>query len=120
MPSNVSARSTDDRPVSDRVLDEAIAWQVLLDSGDASDEHRACLIRWLEADTDHARAWRQLGLLDHGLHDLPRDAAAPLRETLITPRRRGGTLRSDRASRTGVHALRFRASWFELPLQHVA
>ncbi len=88
MLTTVSARSRDDFPVSDRVLDEAIAWQVLLDSGDASDEHHADLIRWLEADGDHARAWRQLGLLDHGLHDLPRDAAAPLRDTLMTPRRR--------------------------------
>lgn len=88
MPTNAPTRSRDDCPVSDRVLDEAIAWQVLLDSGDASNEHRAGLIRWLEADVDHACAWRQLGLLDHGLRELPRDAAAPLRDTLMTPRRR--------------------------------
>lgn len=61
--------SADDRhsPVRARVLDEAIAWQLLLDSGEAHpDDHRA-FHRWYAAHPEHERAWEQLGGLDRHL-----------------------------------------------------
>ena len=54
------------KPVSARVLDAAIAWQLSLgsDSGSGSPVEREEFARWHAADEEHARAWRQLGMLD--------------------------------------------------------
>ncbi|MGY1893781.1 FecR/PupR family sigma factor regulator, partial [Pseudomonas sp. SDT291_1_S447] len=52
------------KPVSARVLDAAIAWQLSLDSGDGSVIEREEFDKWLASDEEHARAWRQLGMLD--------------------------------------------------------
>lgn len=52
------------RPVSARVLDAAIAWQLCLDSGDDDAMERQAFAKWLASDDEHARAWHQLGLLD--------------------------------------------------------
>lgn len=49
------------RPVSARVLDAAIQWQLNMDSNDGND---AELARWLAADEEHARAWSQLGMVN--------------------------------------------------------
>lgn len=57
-------RDERDRPVSPPVLDEAIAWQLRLGSGEASPAEHHRLSRWLAADAEHARAWRQLGEID--------------------------------------------------------
>lgn len=78
---------SDEQPVSSHVLDEAIAWQLLLDAGQASEAQQMHLKRWLDAHTDHARVWRQLGMLDAGLHALPRKRTAPLRKLLLKSRR---------------------------------
>lgn len=53
-----------DCPVSPSVLDEAIAWQLRLDSGEATTAEREGLESWLAANAEHARAWRQLGEID--------------------------------------------------------
>ncbi|MEE4635679.1 FecR family protein [Pseudomonas alliivorans] len=52
------------RPVSARVLDAAIEWQLNLDSANGNDAERAEFARWLAADEEHARAWSQLGMLN--------------------------------------------------------
>ncbi|SEM78735.1 FecR family protein [Pseudomonas sp. ok272] len=52
------------KPVSARVLDAAIAWQLSLDSGSDSSLAREEFAQWHAADEEHARAWRQLGMLD--------------------------------------------------------
>ena len=52
------------KPVSSRVLDAAIAWQLSLDSGDDSPVEREEFSKWLASDEEHAHAWRQLGMLD--------------------------------------------------------
>ena len=52
------------KPVSSRVLDAAIAWQLSLDSGDGSAVEQEEFSKWLASDEEHARAWRQLGMLD--------------------------------------------------------
>ncbi|MBG4706938.1 FecR family protein [Pseudomonas aeruginosa] len=75
--------SADDRhsPVRARVLDEAIAWQLLLDSGEAHpDDHRA-FHRWYAAHPEHERAWEQLGGLDR---HLARAANGPARNALLS------------------------------------
>ena len=51
-------------PVAARVLDRAIAWQLTLDSGQPSAAERVEFEHWYAADTEHARAWMQLGMLD--------------------------------------------------------
>ncbi|THF62932.1 DUF4880 domain-containing protein [Pseudothauera nasutitermitis] len=78
--------NADDQPVSRRVLDQAIDWQLRLDGNDAAElaAHRT----WLAAHPDHARAWRQLASLDAELVGLP--AQAPVRAALGRARRKAG------------------------------
>jgi transmembrane sensor len=52
------------RPVSSKVLDAAIAWQLCLDCGNGSQAEREELAKWLASNEEHARAWAQLGMLD--------------------------------------------------------
>ncbi|WP_339544001.1 FecR family protein [Pseudomonas sp. RA_35y_Pfl2_P32] len=52
------------KPVSARVLDAAIAWQLSLDSGAGTAVEREAFAKWHAADEEHARAWQQLGMLD--------------------------------------------------------
>lgn len=54
-------------PVPASVLDQAIAWQLLLGSGTANAADRQGLQAWLEQAAEHARAWRQLGKIDQQL-----------------------------------------------------
>lgn len=80
-----TAHAGDDVPVSAPVLDAAIAWQLELDAGAEPAAH-AAFSRWLEADPEHRRAWRQLCALDASLRPLQ---AAPLRAALLrVPRNR--------------------------------
>lgn len=79
-----------------RALDEAIAWQLCLDSGEASEQQRHDFQRWLGAHPDHAQVWGQLGGIDQ---QLGAAAAAPARRALLQSggvrrralRRLGGT-----------------------------
>ncbi len=52
-------------PVSARVLDAAIQWQLALDASNPAQQ--AEFARWHAADEEHARAWQQLGMLDQRL-----------------------------------------------------
>lgn len=52
------------KPVSTKVLDAAIAWQLCLDCGNGSDAEREEFAKWYSASDEHARAWTQLGMLD--------------------------------------------------------
>lgn len=69
-------------PVSARVLDDAIGWQLCLDSGCGSAQERAEFERWHAASEEHARAWRQLGMLDQRFAA----AAGPARKALLQSR----------------------------------
>lgn len=53
--------------VSARALDEAIAWQLCLDSGEASEQQRRDFASWLAAHPEHGVAWRRLGGIDQQL-----------------------------------------------------
>jgi transmembrane sensor len=70
------------KPVSARVLDAAIAWQLSLDSGDGSFVAQEEFAKWLASDEEHARAWRQLGMLDQRFSV----ASGPARAALLQSR----------------------------------
>ncbi|NBA96374.1 FecR family protein [Pseudomonas sp. R5(2019)] len=70
------------RPVSSRVLDAAIAWQLCLDGSNASAIERAEFEKWFAADEEHAQAWMQLGMLDRRFSA----AAGPARQALLESR----------------------------------
>ncbi|MFF7706274.1 FecR domain-containing protein [Pseudomonas sp. NPDC007930] len=69
--------------VSAQVLDAAIAWQLRLDGG-ATARQQAAFSRWHGESEEHARAWRQLGMLDQRFAA----AAGPVRQVLVQPRER--------------------------------
>ena len=67
-------------PVSAGVLDAAINWQLCFDTGSGNAQERAEFERWHAASEEHARAWRQLGMLDQPskmrrLHEIERRVA---------------------------------------------
>lgn len=66
--------------VSARALDEAIAWQLCLDSGEASEQQRHDFQHWLGAHPDHAKVWGQLGGIDQQLGVA---SSAPARRALL-------------------------------------
>ena len=70
------------KPVSARVLDAAIAWQLSLDSGDSSAVEHEAFNKWLASSEEHARAWRQLGMLDQRFSV----ASGPARAALLQSR----------------------------------
>lgn len=70
------------KPVSARVLDAAIAWQLCLDSGNGSAVERAEFALWHAAHEEHARAWMQLGMLDQRFSL----ASGPARTALLQSR----------------------------------
>ena len=69
-------------PVPARVLEQAIAWQLLLGSGTATEADRQGLQAWLDQAAEHARAWLQLGQIDQ--HLAP--ATGPATRTLLLTR----------------------------------
>lgn len=71
-----------DFPVSRRVLDQAIDWQVRMSSGESTERDAIALEFWLSAHPDHARAWQQLARLDASL--APAESQ-PVRHVLTQP-----------------------------------
>lgn len=69
-------------PVSARVLEAAIAWKLSLDEGSGTADERNEFMRWHAASEEHARAWRQLGVLDQRVSA----AAGPARQALLQSR----------------------------------
>ena len=70
------------KPVSAQVLDAAIAWQLCLDCGNGSAVEQAEFTKWYSANDEHARAWLQLGMLDHRFST----ASGPARNALLKAR----------------------------------
>lgn len=83
-------------PVSAQVLDAAIQWQLALD--DSSTAQQAEFARWHAADEEHARAWRQLGMLDERLRVAPAAGRKALLNSNATARQRVRRLGSGLAS----------------------
>ncbi|MCB5186217.1 FecR family protein [Methylobacillus gramineus] len=74
--------SNEHLPVSQRVLDQAIDWQLRMSSGESTERDTIALEFWLSAHSDHARAWRQLGALDA---ELAPARSSTLRSILTKP-----------------------------------
>lgn len=104
------------KPVSASVLDAAIAWQLSLDASSAQ-EHEA-FARWHAADEEHARAWRQLGMLDQRFSVANGPARAALLQSRVSIRRRIRKIGSGLASVVAVIGLALFASERYLPLDY--
>ena len=81
-------------PVSSKVLDAAIAWQLCLDGDNSSATEREEFNQWLSANEEHSRAWRQLGLLDQRFAIGSGPARRALQHSDDSARRKVRTLRS--------------------------
>lgn len=87
------------KPVSARVLDAAIAWQLCLDCGNGSAVEHAEFATWYAASEEHARAWQQLGMLDQRFSA----ASVPARNALLNARK--GMQQRLRKTGTGLASL---------------
>ncbi|MGP6417906.1 FecR domain-containing protein [Pseudomonas putida] len=104
------------KPVSAQVLDAAIAWQLSLDSG--SPLEREEFAKWHAAHEEHARAWRQLGMLDQRFSVANGPARAALLQSREGIRRRVRKLGSGLASVVAVIGLALFAGDRYLPLDY--
>lgn len=104
------------KPVSASVLDAAIAWQLSLDSSSALE--REAFARWHAADEEHARAWRQLGMLDQRFNVANGPARAALLQSRVSIRRRLRKVGSGLASVVAVIGLALFAGDRYLPLDY--
>jgi transmembrane sensor len=104
------------KPVSAQVLDAAIAWQLSLDSG--SPVEREEFAKWHAAHEEHARAWRQLGMLDQRFSVASGPARAALLQSREGIRRRVRKLGSGLASIVAVFGLALFAGERYLPIDY--
>ncbi|MCG6575103.1 FecR family protein [Pseudomonas sp. AF32] len=106
------------KPVSSKVLDTAIAWQLSLDSGSGSPQDREAFAQWHAADEEHARAWQQLGMLDQRFSVASGPARAALLQSRVSIRRRLRKVGSGLASIVAVVGLALFAGERFLPLDY--
>ncbi|MCX2543926.1 FecR family protein [Pseudomonas sp. COW5] len=104
------------RPVPAHVLDAAIAWQLTLDS--STPLEREEFAKWHAANEEHARAWRQLGMLDQRFSMASGPARAALLQSREGIRRRVRKLGSGLASVVAVIGLSLFAAEHYLPLDY--
>ncbi|QFG32807.1 FecR family protein [Pseudomonas umsongensis] len=104
------------KPVSAQVLDAAIAWQLSLDSG--SPVEREEFAKWHAAHEEHARAWRQLGMLDQRFSVASGPARTVLLQSREGIRRRVRKLGSGLASIVAVLGLALFAGERYLPIDY--
>lgn len=104
------------KPVSAQVLDAAIAWQLSLDSGNPVEREE--FAKWHAAHEEHARAWRQLGMLDQRFNAASGPARTALLQSREGIRRRVRKLGSGLASIVAVVGLALFAGERYLPLDY--
>ena len=104
------------RPVPAHVLDAAIAWQLTLDS--SSPLEREEFVKWHAAHEEHARAWRQLGMLDQRFSVAKGPARSALLQSRESIRRRVRKLGSGLASVVAVVGLTLFAGERYQPLDY--
>jgi transmembrane sensor len=98
------------------VLDAAIAWQLSLDSG--SPVEREEFTKWHAAHEEHARAWRQLGMLDQRFSVASGPARTALLQSRESIRRRVRKLGSGLASVVAVIGLALFVGDRHLPIDY--
>jgi len=103
-------------PVSAKVLDAAIAWQLSLDSGNPAE--REAFSQWHAAHEEHARAWRQLGMLEQRFSVANGPARTALLQSRESIRRRVRKLGSGVASVVAVIGLALFAGERYLPFDY--
>ena len=104
------------KPVSAQVLDAAIAWQLSLDSGNPVEREE--FAKWHAAHEEHARAWRQLGMLDQRFSVASGPARTALLQSRESIRRRVRKLGSGVASIVAVIGLALFAGDRYLPIDY--
>jgi transmembrane sensor len=104
------------KPVSAQVLDAAIAWQLSLDSGNPVEREE--FAKWHAAHEEHARAWRQLGMLDQRFSAASGPARSALLQSRESIRRRVRRLGSGLASVVAVLGLALFAGERYLPIDY--
>jgi transmembrane sensor len=104
------------KPVSANVLDAAIAWQLSMDS--ANPVEREEFAKWHAAHEEHARAWRQLGMLDQRFSVASGPARTALLQSRESIRRRVRKLGSGVASIVAVIGLALFAGERYLPIDY--
>jgi len=104
------------KPVSAKVLDAAIAWQLSLDSGNPLE--REAFSQWHAAHEEHARAWRQLGMLEQRFSVANGPARTALLQSRESIRRRVRKLGSGVASVVAVIGLALFAGERYLPFDY--
>jgi transmembrane sensor len=104
------------KPVSAQVLDAAIAWQLSLDSGNPVEREE--FAKWHAAHEEHARAWRQLGMLDQRFSVASGPARTALLQSRESIRRRVRKLGSGMASIVAVIGLALFAGDRYLPIDY--
>jgi transmembrane sensor len=104
------------KPVSSSVLDAAIAWQLSLDSGNPVEREE--FAKWHAAHEEHARAWRQLGMLDQRFSVASGPARTALLQSRASIRRRVRKLGSGVASLVAVIGLALFAGDRYLPIDY--
>ena len=104
------------KPVSAQVLDAAIAWQLSLDSANAVE--REAFAKWHAAHEEHARAWRQLGMLDQRFSVASGPARTALLQSREGIRRRVRKLGNGLASIVAVVGLALFAGERYLPIDY--
>jgi transmembrane sensor len=104
------------KPVSAQVLDAAIAWQLSLDSGNPVEREE--FAKWHAAHEEHARAWRQLGMLDQRFSVASGPARTALLQSREGIRRRVRKLGSGLASVVAVLGLALFAGERYLPIDY--
>ncbi|WP_397451017.1 FecR domain-containing protein [Pseudomonas sp. NA-150] len=107
------------RPVSSRVLDAAIAWQLCLGADDCNgDAERTEFNAWYAASEEHARAWMQLGMLDQRFAIAPGPARVALMQSPAGVRRKIRSLGGGVASVLLVCGLSLFAGHRYLPIDY--
>ncbi|MGF0242554.1 FecR domain-containing protein [Rhodococcus sp. IEGM1300] len=104
------------KPVSATVLDAAIAWQLSLDSGNPVEREE--FAKWHAAHEEHARAWRQLGMLDQRFSVANGPARTALLQSREGIRRRVRKLGNGLASIVAVIGLALFAGERYLPVDY--
>lgn len=94
---NANARLGQRTPVSQAVLQEAIAWMLRLDSQPVDEADHVAWREWLERHPDHRRAWDQLGAIDACFTDVA--VTTPARQALLRSAGEPLTRRPSRSSR---------------------